>query len=312
MTITQLEYIIAVDRYRNFAQAADSCFVTQPTLSMQIQKLEEELDVIIFDRSKKPVIATDVGRLIVEQAQIICKEFTRIPEIIKSCKGEISGSLNIGIIPTIAPYLVPLFLLQFMKNYPDVVISITEMTTEQIIRGLKDNMVDCGILATPLHEKNITEIPLFYEPLVAYVSPKNRLFKQKTLLPDDIDGGELLLLTDEHCLRSQITNLCNSKTSKGDNSRLNYVTGSLETIKRMVELNNGITLLPELAIANFSVKQLNMVRYFRGIEPVREVSIVIHRNYVKPTLINALKEQIIEGVPEKMKNKRKKMVLDVQ
>ena len=312
MTITQLEYVIAVDRHRNFAQAAEHCYVTQPTLSMQIQKLEEELDIIIFDRSKKPVIATDVGRLIVEQAQVICKEFARIPEIIKSCKGEVSGTLNIGIIPTIAPYLVPLFLMKFMKSYPDVSVNITEMTTVQIIKGLKDSIIDCGILATPLHEKNITEIPLFYEPLVAYVSPKNHLHKQKTLLPDDIDGSELLLLTDEHCLRSQITNLCNSKVDKGENSRLNYITGSLETIKRMVELNSGVTLLPELAIANFSLKQMNMVRYFRGIEPVREVSIVVHRNYVKPTLINALKEEIIDVVPEKMKNKKKKMVLEIQ
>ena len=148
--------------------------------------------------------------------------------------------------------------------------------------------------------------------MVAYVSPKNHLHKQKTLLPDDIDGSELLLLTDEHCLRSQITNLCNSKVDKGENSRLNYITGSLETIKRMVELNSGVTLLPELAIANFSLKQMNMVRYFRGIEPVREVSIVVHRNYVKPTLINALKEEIIDVVPEKMKNKKKKMVLEIQ
>ena len=312
MTITQLEYVIAVDRYRNFAQAAESCFVTQPTLSMQIQKLEDELDIIIFDRSKKPVIATDVGRLIIEQAQTICKEFGRITEIIKSCKGEVSGTINIGVIPTIAPYLVPLFLIKFMKNYPDVSVNITEMTTAQIIKGLKDNIVDCGILATPLHEKNITEIPLFYEPLVAYVSPRNPLSKQKTLLPDDIDGGELLLLTEEHCLRSQIANLCNSKLDKSENLRLNYITGSLETIKRMVELNNGITLLPELAIANFSVKQLNMVRYFRGIEPVREISIVIHRNYVKPTLISALRDEIIDSVPEKMKNKKKKMVLEIQ
>ncbi|MDR1056429.1 MAG: hydrogen peroxide-inducible genes activator [Prevotellaceae bacterium] len=312
MTITQLKYVIAVDRYRNFAQAAESCYVTQPTLSMQIQKLEEELDIIIFDRSKKPVICTDVGRLMVEQAQVICKEFIRVPEIIKSCKGEVNGLLNLGIIPTIAPYLVPLFILKFMKNYPEVSVNITEMTTAQIIKGLKDNTIDCGILATPLHEKNITEIPLFYEPLVAYVSPKNHLSKLKTLLPDDIDGSELLLLTEEHCLRSQIAHLCNSKVDKSEeNTRLNYITGSLETIKRMVELNDGITLLPELGIANFSLKQLNMVRYFRGIEPVREVSIAVHRNYVKPTLINALKEQVIESVPEKMKNKRKKMVLDI-
>lgn len=309
MTITQLEYIIAVNKYQNFAQAAESCFVTQPTLSMQIQKLEEELDVIIFDRSKKPVEATEVGRLIIDQAHIACKEFIKIPEIIKSVKGEINGVITIGVIPTIAPYLVPLFLSDFMQKYPDVSVNILEITTKEIIKSIKDNTIDCGILATPLYEKSISETPLYYEPLVAYISHKHPLFKKNTLLAEDLEESKLLLLTEEHCLRSQIVNLCGA--NKKNDTQLNYITGSLETIKRIIELDDGITLLPELATHNFTIEQLDMVRYFRGTEPVREVSMVTHRNFAKPTLIDALRKEIMQIIPEKMKYKEKKMILEI-
>lgn len=312
MSITQLEYIVAVYRCRNFAQAADSCFVTQPTLSMQIQKLEEELGVLIFDRSKKPVQPTHMGELILKQAMVTIQEFNKIAEMVKADKGEVSGQLTIGIIPTIAPYLVPLFILPLLKKHPDLDVKISEMTTTQIIQELGSDKIDCGILATPLGRKQIIEEPIYYEPLVVYVSPKHKLSKNKTLRIKDISNQDLLMLTEEHCLNAQIKNLCVASNVIAENSRFSYMTGSLETIKQMVELSNGITLLPELATQHFSVKQMNMLRYFREVEPVREISIVTYAGYRKDTTIDALKAVIADVIPSKMKDKKKKTILDVE
>lgn len=312
MSITQLEYIVAVHRCRNFAQAAERCFVTQPTLSMQIQKLEEELDVRIFDRSKKPVQTTRMGEEVIKQAIVAIQEFNKIAEIVKADKGEVGGQLTIGIIPTIAPYLVPLFILPLLKKHPDLDVKIAEMTTSQIIQDLGANKIDCGILATPIARKQIVEEPLYYEPLVVFVSPKHQLSKNKTLRIKDISNQNLLMLTEEHCLNAQIKNLCVASSVIAENSRFSYVTGSLETIKQMVELSNGITLLPELATQHFSVKQMNMLRYFREVEPVREISIVTYTGSRKNTTIDALKTVILDVIPSKMKDKKKKTILDVE
>ncbi len=309
MTITQLEYIIAVDTYRRFATAAEQCFITQPTLSMQIQKLEEDLGSKIFDRSKQPVIPTEIGEEIIRQARIIIHEVKMIHQLIRDKQGVLQGELRIGIIPTLAPYLLPMFLQSFLSKYPDIKIRVKEMTTDIIIEKLKAGRIDAWLLVTPLLDNTIREYPLFYEELVAYVSKKNAAYKKTYILQDDIDLKELWLLEEGHCFRSQIVNLCELKKQTKEQSHFEYEAGSVETLRRMVEMNNGVTILPEMATLDFSVKQMNMIRHFKTPVPVREVSLVTHRNYVKQKLVDALKEEIITTLPAKIKlNKKDNLV----
>ncbi len=309
MTLTQLDYIIALDTYRHFATAADKCFITQPTLSMQVQKLEEELKIKLFDRSKQPVIPTELGEEVIKQARIIAHEVMMMHQLIKDKNAILQGELRIGIIPTLAPYLLPLFLQPFLNKYPDIKIRVKEMTTDIIIDKLKAGKIDAGLLVTPLQENALKEHPLFYEELVAYVSKSNAAFKKKYVLADDIDLKELWLLEEGHCFRSQMVNLCELKKLNKEQSNFEYEAGSVETLRKMVEMNNGVTILPELATQDFSVRQMNMVRHFKAPVPVREVSLVTHRNYVKKQLTDVLKEQIIACIPPKLLlNKNKNLM----
>lgn len=309
MTITQLDYIIALDNYRHFATAADKCFVTQPTLSMQVQKLENELGSKLFDRSKQPVIPTEIGEEVIQQARIIVHEVKMMHQLIKDKQGILLGELRIGIIPTLAPYLLPLFLQPFLQKYPDIKIRVKEMTTDIIVEKLKTGKIDAGLLVTPLQDNSIKEYPLFYEELIAYVSKKNAAYKKTYVLADDIDLKELWLLEEGHCFRSQIVNLCELKKMSKQQSHFEYEAGSVETLRKMVEMNNGVTILPEMATLDFSIKQFNMVRHFKAPVPVREVSLVTHRDYVKKKLVDVLKAEIISAIPPKiMLNKNKNVV----
>ncbi|UKJ07654.1 hydrogen peroxide-inducible genes activator [Solitalea lacus] len=311
MTLTQLEYIVAVDTFRHFATAADNCFVTQPTLSMQIQKLEEELGVKVFDRSKQPVLPTEIGVDIIDQARLLLQEAARLKEIVKNKVGEIEGHLRLGIIPTLAPYLLPLFLNSFLEKYPKVKISVWEETTESIIDHLKHNRLDAGILATPLNDNSIFEYPLFYEELVVYVSAQNELINKQYVLADEIDIQKLWLLQESHCMRSQIMNLCHLHNQLKADNNFEYEAGSIETLKKMVELNNGVTILPELAIDDLPDDKKMQVRNFKDPVPVREVSIVTHRSYVKKRLIDALKEEVLNSIPAKMKDRAEGKVVPI-
>ncbi len=311
MTLVQLEYIVALDTYRHFATAAENCFVTQPTLSMQIQKLEDELGVKIFDRSKQPVVPTELGEALLEQARQILKESQKINEIVQEKKNEFAGELSIGIIPTLAPYLLPLFLKNFLAAYPQVRVRIAEYVTDALIDKLKNNQLDVGLLVTPLEESNLYETPLFYEEFVVYLSKKNELLKKHYVLAKDIDVRQLWLLEEGHCIRSQIMNLCELRTQSQENTSCKYEAGSIETLKKMVEMNNGITILPELSLYDLHEEQMEYIRYFKAPAPVREVSIVTHRNYVKKRLIEALKEAILQAIPDKMKNRKKKKLIDI-
>ncbi|MCR8557577.1 LysR family transcriptional regulator [Mucilaginibacter sp. BJC16-A38] len=311
MTITQLEYIVAVDTYRSFVAAADKCFVTQPTLSMQVQKLEDTLGVKIFDRSKQPVTPTEIGIEIITQARILLSESEKIKEIITDRQKELSGELKVGIIPTIAPYILPKILHGFIEKYPQVKLIVWEQTTEQIIDQLKLGMIDCGILSTPLHESNLTELPVFYENFVAYVSKNSKLSKKKTIVPDDIDMEEIWILNEGHCMREQVLNICQRRKATQGFKHFEYNTGSVETLKRMVDQNNGATILPELALSDLTDKQLDKVRYFKSPEPAREVSIVIQRNFLKRRMIEALRNEILEFLPKRMKSKKKKEVMEI-
>jgi LysR family hydrogen peroxide-inducible transcriptional activator len=311
MTIVQLEYIVAVDTYRSFVAAAEKCFVTQPTLSMQIQKLEDTLGVKLFDRSKQPVTPTEIGIDIIAQARILLSESEKIKEIITDRQKELSGELKVGIIPTISPYILPKILGGFVAKYPQVKLIVWEQTTENIIQQLKLGTIDCGILSTPLHESALLEIPVFYENFVAYTSKSSKLYKKKSINPDDIDMEEIWVLNEGHCMREQVLNICQRRKATQGFKHFEYNTGSVETLKRMVDQNNGATILPELALSDLSDKQMDRVRYFKTPEPAREVSIVIQKNYLKRRMIDALKTEILEFVPKRMRSKKKKDIMEI-
>jgi LysR family transcriptional regulator, hydrogen peroxide-inducible genes activator len=311
MTLTQLEYIVAVDTYRSFVTAADKCFVTQPTLSMQIQKLEDSLGVKLFDRTRQPVVPTEIGIEIVAQARVLLAESEKIKEIVSDRQKELSGELKVGIIPTVSPYVLPKILNGFVEKYPQVKLAVWEQTTEQIVQQLKMGTLDCGILSTPLHEANLIEIPVFYENFVAYVSKNSKLSKKKAILPEDIDVEEIWVLNEGHCMREQVLNICQRRKATRGFQHFEYNTGSVETLKRMVDMNNGATILPELALADLTERQLDKVRYFKSPEPAREVSIVIQRNFLKRRMIEALKNEILEFIPKRLKTKKKKEIMDI-
>ncbi|RYY60936.1 MAG: hydrogen peroxide-inducible genes activator [Chitinophagaceae bacterium] len=311
MTFTQLEYVLAVDTWRHFARAAEHCFVTQPTLSMQIQKLEEELDLKIFDRSKQPVIPTAAGIEIISQARKILAGRDGLLESVQVQKGIFNGELRIGIIPTVAPYLLPLFIRSFNKKYPAVRLVIHELMTESIITRLKEGKLDAGILVTPLQDAGVKEIVLFYEELMAYVSRKNSVYRKSYILPQDIDPGKLWLLEEGHCFRSQIVNLCELKKMSRESSHFDYEAGSIETLRRMVELNDGITIIPELATLDMTGREAQLIRHFKKPSPMREVSIVVHRNFVKQKLVEVLKEEILLTIPEKIRKNKTQNVVPV-
>ena len=311
MNLQQLEYIIAVDNFRHFAKAAEKSFVTQATLSMMIQKLELELGVKIFDRSRQPVTPTEIGKKIIEQARRIISEAGRMKELIVEEKGDVSGELKIGIIPTLAPYLLPLFLKEFSDKYKDVKLNINEHTTTTIVQKLKAGQLDAGILATPLNDISIKEQPIFFEKYFLYINTKEKGFDKQYVLPSNIDISRLWILEEGHCMRSQILNLCELKKAHSSEERIHYEAGSIETLKNIVEKNFGITIIPELATFNLTTAQKKRLRFFKPPTPVREISIVTHREYIKLRLIEVLKELILSVIPENMKSSKDVEIIDI-
>ena len=309
MTLIQLEYIVALDTHRHFVLASEKCFVTQPTLSMQIQKLEEELGVKIFDRTKQPVIPTEIGARIIAQARILLREAAVIPQLIAEQKDTMTGEIRIGIIPTLAPYLLPSLFKNIREKYPQVNLVVREIITEEVVQELKNNRLDCGLVVTPLKDSSIKEDILFYEELFVYVSKKNALVDKKYVLPTEIDPNELWLLEEGHCFRSQILNLCELR--KHSELYFKYETGNIETLKRMVDKSDGITILPELAIMEFSAAQMKLVKRLKEPSPAREVSLVTHRDHIKTKLIKTLKEEILMLVPKQMQKLNKKKVVEI-
>jgi LysR family hydrogen peroxide-inducible transcriptional activator len=311
MNLQQLEYIVAVDTWRHFSTAAEKCNVTQPTLSMMIQRLEEELDVKIFDRSKQPVVTTAIGDKIIEQARVVLNEANQMKNLVRDQKSEAEGELHIGIIPTVAPYLLPLFLSQFLSKYPKVRLKISELTTDQIISHLEKQQMDAGILATPLKNPSVKEIPLFYEQFVVYATPEEKMMKKKYVLAEDINVNHLWLLEEGHCLREQVVNLCELKRKETLLQNLDYQAGSIETLRKMVDMNNGITILPELALRDLNARQKKNIRYFKPPAPVREVSIVTYRYFVKYHLIELLRNEIARSIPATMLSPDRKQIAEL-
>ena len=308
MTITQMEYLIAVDNYRNFADAAKHCFVTQPTLSMQIKKVEEEFNVLMFDRSKKPVLTTDIGRQIIHQARIAVLEANRIKEIIQNQRGNITGELRIGVIPTVCPYLLPLFISKFMQKYPEVDLIIDEMISENIISKLNQDLLDAAILVTPLNESSIIEVPLFYEKFLLYISDEHPLTKRVQINYQDIDVSDIWLLKEGNCFRNQVINMCGDRFYH-KRHQLRFESGNLETIKKIVDQQYGFTILPELVILDLTENESRHVRRFPDPEPVREVSLVMRRNVMKKKLLDLFHATILENLPDQLKNNKDKNII---
>ncbi len=301
MTIQQFEYLIAVDKYRHFGNAAESCFVTQPTLSAQLSKLERDLGVILFDRSKMPVIPTEIGVKIIEQAKKVVSESKGILELVAHLKGDISGRIKLGIIPTLAPYLLHLFIRKFLEKYPNVKLEVQEMVTEEVIRKLKNDQLDLGIVVTPLDEPGIVEKPMFYEKFFAYLSKAHPLLKDDEFHPEKVNHEDFWVLQQGHCFRDQVINLCDQSLSGHKN--FHYESGSLEGLKNMVNRYQGITLLPELATMELTEEEKGRLRPFKGSSPIREVSIVLNRSFLKQKLVELLFNEIAEAIPVEMTSK---------
>lgn len=310
MNIQQLEYIVAVDTYRHFVTASEKCFVTQATLSIMIKKLEEELDVKIFDRTKQPVVPTEIGEKVIAQAKIILQESRKLFDIVKEDQLTLSGELRIGIIPTLAPYLLPIFLNQFLEKFPGVKLIIHELTTPEIVLQLKQNTIDVGLLATPLKDENINEIPLFVEDFVVFdCSQKYAKRRKNYILPKEIDIDKLWLLEEGHCLRSQVINLCEIKEQQQEENQLIFSTGSIETLKKVVKTNKGITILPKLALLDLEESEKKYVIHFQSPAPAREIGLVYYRYFVKERLIKALEHEIKMSVPEELMSNGSNVIL---
>lgn len=298
MTLQQLEYILAVNQFRHFAKAAEYCRVTQPTLSAMIQKLEEELDTRIFDRSQQPVCPTPVGILIIEQAQKILVQANRIKNIIEEEKHSLTGTFKLGILPTVAPYLLPRFFPQLMKKYPDLDIRVIEMKTNDIKKALQTGEIDAGIVASLAGMEELQQTPLFYEQFFVYVSRKDILFNSEVIRTSDLNGEQLWLLDEGHCFRDQLIRFCQMKSARA--SQLAYHLGSMETFMRMVESGKGVTFIPELAVLQLGDIQKELVRPFAIPCPTRQIVMLTNKNFIRHTLLEALTKEIKSSIPKEM------------
>lgn len=306
VTITQLEYILAVAKHGHFGKAAEECHITQPTLSQQIQKLESDLDLVLFDRSKKPILLTDAGKRLIDQAQIILSEVHKFETLAKQSPNEIAGSLSLAIIPTLAPYVLPLFLKRVTRAFPKLKLQIREMQTERILTALESDELDVGLLATPVNVAQMQEYPLFYEPFHLFVSEDHPLAKKGKVKQSELKFDDIWLLTECHCLRSQVLELCSLSKDRQGKKQVDFESGSIETLERLVVANGGYTLIPELALLAAHIHKKVQVREFERPIPSRQVGLIYRRHQYKLPLIEALGENIIASLPERIRQLRPK------
>lgn len=301
MTLQQLEYIVALDKTRHFVRAAEMCGVTQPTLSAMIQKLEEEIDCRIFDRSSHPIIPTEVGVQILQQAQVILFNVNQLKENILTQKGSVTGALSLAIIPTVAPYLLPNIISTFRRDYTDIQLKVSEMRTETIIEKLQNAEIDMAILSTPLGDPKILEVPLYYEKFVAYISPTSSIYTLDEISANEMPLEQLWVLEEGHCLRNQVFNFCGNKTHSSI-----YEAGSIDTLVKIVDMNGGYTVIPELHVDLLSeIQKLNLRKIVRP-EAIREISLVIRYDYVREGLMNVVANTIKQIIPQHMLDARLK------
>jgi LysR family hydrogen peroxide-inducible transcriptional activator len=312
ITIVQLGYVVAIDDCRHFGAAADRCFVTQPTLSMQVKKLEEDLGVVIFDRSRQPVVPTEIGTRLIEQARLVLSATKRINEIINEDKQEITGSLRVGIIPTLAPYLLPAFIGRYTRNHPKVRVEVEELVSEEIILRLKRDSLDAGIFVTPYRDEKIVECPVFYEEMLIYAHPEHELLKRESVKPASLPPAEIWMLGPGHCFRDQVLNLCEIPSGEERGLPFEFESNSLETLMKIVDREGGFTIIPELAAREMSPERRKQVRRFDAYTPTREVSVIYSRHYTKRKLVALLHEELKAMIPAEMLERERGVVVEWQ
>lgn len=314
-TITQLEYIVAVFNHGHFGRAAKACHVSQPSLSAQIKKLEEELELEIFDRSLKPIAPTDAGREVVEQAKVILREHRKLSSIADLAVQEPHGDYRLGVIPTLAPQLVPRFVGHFSRSYPKATLHIDEQKTENILAMLLEGDLDVGLLVTPIEASGLETRHLFYETFFAYLNENHPLAQRKFLTANDLNPDQMWLLAEGHCFRQQVINLCSEGQALGVLPNVRFGSGSLDTLRKLVQENAGYTLLPQLAVMDLPEQEVvRHVRRFRKPLPTREVSLIYGRGLAKAPIVEGIAASIVEQLPRRIRSLRAKdlEVLDIE
>ena len=298
MNIQQLEYILAVDTYRHFAKAAEHCRVTQPTLSMMIQKLEDELGIKLFDRNLQPVRPTPAGRKVIEQARNVLYQASLIKDIVNEEEQSLKGTFRLAVLPTIAPYLLPRFFQQLSEKHTDLDIRMLEMKTAPTMAALQNGEIDAAIIANQPTESNLQGDILYYEQFFGYVAHNESIFKKDLIRTADINDERLWLLDEGHCFRDQLVRFCQMKSARA--SQLAYHLGSMETFMRMVESGKGVTFIPELAVLQLGDAQKELVRSFAIPCPTRQVVLLTNKNFIRYTLLEVLTKEITLSVPKEM------------
>ena len=298
MTLQQLEYIMAVYRLRHFAKAADYCDVTQPTLSSMIQKLEDELGVKIFDRKRQPIQPTKAGMKVIEEAWKVLSRAKKLRQTVEEEKQTLTGTFEVGVLPTIAPYLIPHFFPQLMNEHPEMDVRITEMKTEDMCRAVRRGDIDAGILARVGGLEGMDCMPLYHEQFLAYVAENDPLFSKEFIRPSDLSGEYLWLLDEGHCFRDQLVKFCHLKSAA--RSKKSYNLGSIETFMRIVENGKGVTFIPQLALSQLTDGQKRLVRPFAHPVPSREIILMTSPSFIRRTLLGMFAGWIKDSLPEEI------------
>ena len=296
-----MEYIVAVDKYRHFAKAAESCGVSQSTLSSLVQKLELELDVTIFDRTRHPVRPTAVGEEIIGSIRKVLFNATQVKELVASRKGESVGTVSLGIISTVAPYILPKMFKYMAVNHPEIRLEVEETRVSSIISRLEHGDLDVGVMATPLHNSELLEIPIYSERLMAYISPSTPIHEEKALQTSELPQEGVWVLREGYCPNRGIFPFCNSTARQAQ-----YEAGSVETLIKIVDENGGYAIIPELHVPLLGGARQANVRPLVNPEPVREIALMVHRNFVRERLLNILADAIKSIIPEDMLSPRLK------
>ena len=310
MTLTQIEYVLAIAEEGSFVEAAKKRFVTQPALTTQVKNLEEELGVMIFDRTKKPIAPTVIGKQIIEQAKEIINQSRKLPDLVKEYQQVEKGDISIGIIPTISPYLVPLFINNFSKDNENTNISVQEEITEEIIHKLKNGQLDAGIIATPVDTTGMVTIPLYYEKFFAYVSRSNPEYTKAEVNISELNVDDIWLLKEGNCFRNQVINICKKSNNQPFRDHFRFESHSIESLIRIVEVKNGITLVPELSLPGIPAKNQDMIKKIEGMTPIREISIVVTRQFLKRRIIDRLQYAIQDSIPKDIWTEKRGEIVD--
>lgn len=312
MNFSQLEYFREIYLTGSFSAAAKKLGITQPALSLQIQKLEEELDFKLLDRNYRPLKLTLEGEAFYQKSVEILQQIEQLKDVALDLVEEVKGTLRIGIIPTLAPYLVPLYAGLLKKEFPKLQNEVFELKTEDIISELKMGQLDAGIISTPVSETNLKIEPLFYELFFAYVSEKHSWYKDTSIDINELDENDIWYLEEGNCFQNQVNSICNIVPKKQYERSLLYRCSSIDSLRRIVENESGITFIPELATINIPAEQEDMIKDFKRVQPVREISIITLKKHTKERQLEALKSAITASIPKRMLEKPDTWIVDTQ